>query len=198
METHPLKIVAGTRPHFAETENGDAWTVSDFPGLCRISLIDGLGHGPCAASATAVALQALELLGPVHPAEAIRRCNQVLGGTRGVVMSVANIDLRDRSLSYAAVGNTEGLLRVGDEAKSTRLLSDRGIVGTSLPTIRSVVLPLEERWQLLLFTDGVRDKFNVNDELRAGAESSNWPAEFLERWGRLHDDATVVLVSPST
>ncbi|MGA7671087.1 MAG: SpoIIE family protein phosphatase [Nitrolancea sp.] len=196
METCPLKIVAGSRPHYAETENGDAWSVSHFPGLCRISLIDGLGHGPYAASATAVALQTLKSLGPVQPAEVIRRCNLALSGTRGVVMGVANIDLRDSSVAYAAVGNTDGLIRIGDEGVTTRLLSDRGIVGTTLPTIRSVVIPLQEPWQLLLFTDGVRDRFNVRDELQAEAESSNWPAEFLERWGRTHDDATVILVSP--
>ena len=196
METHPLNIIAGSRPHFAETENGDAWTMTWFADVCRIAIIDGLGHGPDAASASAIAVKTLESLGPVHPAEAIQRCNLALSGTRGVVMAVVNIDLSKRSLTYAAIGNTDAVMRIGLEGQTKRFLSYRGIVGAALPTIHAEDVDLPESWQLLLYTDGVMDRFDLHDELRAQADSQTWPEEFLQRWGRLHDDATVLLVSP--
>ncbi len=197
MDSHPLKISAGSRPHLAETENGDAWTMTWFADVCRVSIIDGLGHGPAAAFPAAMAVQTLEALGLVPPAEAIRRCHQALGGTRGVVMGVANIDLAKRSLNYAAVGNTDAVMCIGHEGRTKRLLSYRGIVGASLPTIRAEEVDLPESWKLLLYTDGVMDRFDLQDEMRAQAESPSWPDEFLERWGRSHDDATVILISPT-
>lgn len=198
MDSHPLNIVASSRPHQGEIENGDGWNVSRFSDLYRVSLIDGLGHGPIAANVTAVALRTLETLGPLHPSETIRRCSAALRGTRGAVMAVANIDLTKRRLTYAAVGNTEASLHSDQDDAITRLICDRGIVGMTLPTIHSTEIALPDFWRLLLYTDGIRDRFDLRAELKEAQTSSDWPEEFLERWGRAHDDATVVLVSPCT
>ena len=55
----PLIFATATRPIAGETVNGDTWHVTWADGGCRLAVVDGLGHGPAAAEAAAVAVRAL-------------------------------------------------------------------------------------------------------------------------------------------
>ncbi len=194
MDTYPLRIVGASRPFPGETENGDAWQVDWCGDACRLTIIDGLGHGPEAAKAAAVGLRALKSSPFNSPIETIHRCHAALGGTRGAVMGVVVIDCRANRLVWAGVGNTDGV--VARSGGNVRLISYRGIVGASLPTVRTMEVDLGDRWCVLLHTDGVHERYDLNTELEDASTSDCWPTEFLERWGRITDDATVVCAMP--
>jgi serine phosphatase RsbU (regulator of sigma subunit) len=188
----PLTIVAAARPHSDETVSGDRWSVDWCGSSCRIAVIDGLGHGPLAAEAAAIAAQTLAARPELPPDEALRVCHQALKGTRGAAISLARIDPDAVRLTYAGVGNVEA--RLWQSGCQQRPIAFRGIVGAALPTCRSFDFDLEPGWLLLLHTDGISARFQLEDfqptilgEPRALADA------ILARWGREHDDATVVV-----
>jgi len=53
---HPILIGIAERPYPGETVSGDAYAVHWVGDACRIAVIDGLGHGPEAAKASASAI----------------------------------------------------------------------------------------------------------------------------------------------
>jgi serine phosphatase RsbU (regulator of sigma subunit) len=193
MDCTPLTIVSATRPFPGETVNGDAWTIHRYGNVFRLAVIDGLGHGPDAAAAAQMALTCLDEIGDVDVAAVIRACHEVLGRTRGVVMSVARVDLSAQHLQYAGVGNVEARLRQGD--KEERLISYRGVVGSTMPTIRTFEFALSSNWRLIVHTDGIRARFDLAAEIDGQTIDQEWAQRFLLRWARPTDDATVVLVS---
>lgn len=191
----PLAIAGVSRPYPGETANGDTWTAQWHGGVCRIAVIDGLGHGPAAAVAAERARDLLAAHPALAPEEALRACHQALHGTRGAVISIARIDLETRQVIYAGVGNVEAQLWQG--GRTQRLVAQRGIVGVTLPTPRPVAYALERVWLLLLHTDGVSARFNV-ERLREATSPTPQPlaAAVLAGWGRDTDDATVVVARP--
>jgi serine phosphatase RsbU (regulator of sigma subunit) len=191
----PITVAGASRPYPGETANGDAWTVQWHGGCCRIAVIDGLGHGPAAETAAHSAVEALRTRPDLPPDEAVRACHHALQGTRGAVVSIARIDLNAGELTYAGVGNVEA--QFWQHEQSQRLIAYRGIVGVSLPTVRSFVMALEPEWLLLLHTDGVSSRFAM-ESLPEFATSmpDSLATAVLNRYGRVTDDATVVVVSP--
>lgn len=195
MVDHPLAIAGVSRPCSGETANGDTWTVEWHGGTCRIAVIDGLGHGPAAALAAQRACDLLRAHPALAPGDALRACHDALGGTRGAVISIACIDLETRQLIYAGIGNVEA--QVWQSGRTQRMMAYRGIVGVTLPTPRPVVCALERDWLLLLHTDGVSARFNVESLPEVTSPTPKLlAAAVLEGWGRDTDDATVVVARP--
>src|SRR6266481_1506868 len=105
------------------------------------------GDGPEAATAAQAAVAALERHSTESPMPLIERCHRALHGTRGAVMSVAVLGRPDRSMTWLGVGNVEGLLLHGDGAarsgsRRESLVTRGGIVGSELPRLHPVVLPI--------------------------------------------------------
>jgi serine phosphatase RsbU (regulator of sigma subunit) len=195
MGDQPVIIVAASRPYPGETANGDGWTVSWHNGICRIVVIDGLGHGLAAAAATQAAIDALAAQPHLLPEEALRASHAALHGTRGAVMSIAVIDPQAARLIYAGVGNVEA--RLWQSGSWQRLIAYRGIVGATLPTLHSFTFSLEPDWLLLLHTDGVSARFD-GDKLPHDPhqEPQAFADAVLAEWGRPTDDATIVVAGP--
>jgi serine phosphatase RsbU (regulator of sigma subunit) len=185
----PLIVAAASRPFPGQTVNGDAWAELWHEGVCRLVVVDGLGHGPLAAEASQCALDTLAAAPALSPDAALRRCHEAIRHTRGAAVAIASIDVVKMRLSVASVGNVESLLRQG--GRTQRPMSFRGIVGAAFPTIRAQELPLQPGWLFVMHTDGVGssvDLTGVSDlEPRELAET------LLARWGRGRDDATVVV-----
>ena len=89
---------------------GDQYLVQPFPSGVLVAVVDGLGHGEEAITAANLALAAVQ----EHAQEAVvpllRSCHKRLQGTRGVVMSLASFSAPDSSLTWAGVGDVEGIV----------------------------------------------------------------------------------------
>jgi serine phosphatase RsbU (regulator of sigma subunit) len=176
-----------------ETVNGDAWRVDWHEGVCRVALIDGLGHGPAAAHAAEAALRVLAERPALGPAEALRACHGALGGTRGAAISVASIDAAGSLLVFAGVGNVDGHLY--QDSNQVRLVAYRGIIGAVMPLVRAVPYELQSGWLLVMHTDGVRARFRLEDvpaEMRA--DPQQLADGIMADWRRTTDDATIVVL----
>jgi serine phosphatase RsbU (regulator of sigma subunit) len=191
-----LAIGAAGRPFPGEKVSGDGWSIDWHESTCRIALIDGLGHGAEAAEVTLAATTTLAGRPELAPADALRLCHQALRGTRGAVISIAQIDLARARLTYAGVGNVEA--RLWQPPERQRPIAYRGIVGVILPTLRSFELQLRANWILVLHTDGVTSRFELEELAPLVCGDPQLLAdEILRCWGRQTDDATVIIARAS-
>src|SRR5712691_10389877 len=170
-----------------EAQSGDRHLVKQVGTSVLVAVVDGLGQG---------AVAALERHATESPVPLIERCHRALKGTRGAVMSVALIGRPDRSMTWLGVGNVEGLLIYGDGAAQSgsprmSLVTRGGIVGSELPRLHPVVLPVASGDTLIFATDGIREGFA--DGLSPDAAPQHLADQILARHGKGTDDALVLV-----
>lgn len=188
-----MKIASATRAFPGEIANGDLAAVTLNEGAARLALIDGLGHGPEAATAAETAGKVLTTHPNLSPTEALRLCHVALRGTRGAAISVIAIDPAADHLVFAGVGNVDARLWSVD--RTQQFIPNRGIVGATLPTIRPIELDLPRRWRLLMYSDGVSGRFDWSELADlADADPLALAEAVLARRARDTDDATVIAV----
>ncbi len=147
-----------------ERESGDLYVVQETPGGVLLGVIDGLGHGADAVSASRLAGAAIRDHAGEPIAGIVEECDRTLRGTRGVVMTLVEVDFRDDSLSWFGVGNVEGMLVRTDPAVTPAyetLVMKPGVVGYRLPPLvaRTTTIGIDD--VLILSTDGIRGDYSV-------------------------------------
>jgi len=190
-----LAIAVAAHAHPGETLSGDAWRVDWHKGVCRLAVVDGLGHGPAAAAAATAATTALATDPSLDPMEAVQACHSALSGTRGAALLVAAIDLAAQRLTIAGAGNVEARLWQG--GRGQHLVTDRGIVGAVIPRVRPIEVELEDVWLLLIHSDGVRNRLDVDCPILSSMEAQSIADVVLNEWSRGTDDATVLVARPA-
>ncbi|BBY24112.1 SpoIIE family protein phosphatase [Mycobacterium stomatepiae] len=158
----PIEWANAGRPLAGENTSGDrkiAIAVDD--GAALFGVIDGLGHGPAAASAAMRAVDAVQRASGERLEVLIQLCHRVLGGTRGVAMTLARVDYAAKTLTWAGVGNVSAHLVSKDVTgvhirSSARLAA--GIVGYRIPEIRPAqVVSLRVGDLIVLASDGIAE-----------------------------------------
>ena len=185
----PPRIGIASRPKPGELVCGDhAAYVADRERLIVV-VADGVGHGPAAASAARSAVELALGWPSADPAAILDACDKALVRTRGAAVAVLRVALPGGEVSFAGVGNVEV---TGVTAENARLLSVPGIVGSR---VGRAVVTRHRAWPgdlLVLHTDGVTRRFRPEEvrdlEPQIAADS------IVERHGRLHDDATCVVL----
>lgn len=194
--THHLTIAVASRPHPNEDINGDGWRVDWNGPSCRVTVIDGLGHGPEAAHATDRARDTLNANPSLSPAAAIHHCHDALVGTRGAAMAVATVCSPAGTMTHSAIGNVEAQCWNGQRVK--RFIAHRGIVGRALSRAREETIELNAPdWLLLIYSDGIRERFDLESLPAFIQRDAQALADHILRdWSRATDDATVIVVMP--
>jgi len=187
-------VGARSTPKAAQEVCGDAWGVEDRDGRMRIVLLDGLGHGPLASDASRRAVDIFRQAGRTHtPASILRSAHEGLRGSRGAVMAVAQIDMAAGSAQFAGVGNIVGIVVSGET--SQHLLSTDGTVGYNMRLVREVSVEWTARSAMILTTDGLSTRWNLNRHAGLIQHHPSLIAAVLHRdFARDSDDATVVVV----
>ena len=130
-----------------------------------------------------------------EPEELIEACHAALRSTRGVVMTLAFVDLEAGRLSWTGVGNVEGRLvhaAAGLNAPTEGALTKGGVVGYNLPSVRVTSAALAAGDLLVLATDGVGSGFAAT--LAAGGSAQQIADRILAEHGKPADDALVIVV----
>jgi phosphoserine phosphatase RsbX len=144
-----------------ESESGDQHLVCCHQSGVLIAAIDGIGHGAEAANAARAAIAVLKngIGEPIIPL--VAACHEKLRSTRGVVLSLASIDVKHGLMTWLGVGNVQGALVRADKKNSSpeTLLLRGGVVGDHLPQLQAAVLPVSQGDLLVFATDGVRADF---------------------------------------
>lgn len=178
-----------SRPIVAETQSGDACLVAPFPDGELLAAVDGLGHGPEAATAAQKALATLRARPSLPPAEQIGRCHTDLRGTRGAAMLVLSVSYPDARLAWAGIGNVEGWLVTASAREA--LISRAGVVGYQIGTVRERVAAIAAGDLIALATDGISPRFS--NDLERDADPEALADQILAVHGRTTDDALVLV-----
>jgi negative regulator of sigma-B (phosphoserine phosphatase) len=145
-----------------QDESGDRHLVKTIHGGALVAVVDGSGHGKDAAYAARLAMETLETYANEDVVSLLERCHERLRSTRGAVMSIASINAAQSTLTWAGVGNIEGMiLRSGSSPHEgiDRLLLRPGIVGYRLPCIQAQAVPIAPGDLIVFATDGIRPDF---------------------------------------
>jgi phosphoserine phosphatase RsbX len=181
-----------------EGESGDHYLVCCNESGILIAAVDGVGHGAEAANAARAATAILRdgIGEPII--SLVATCHEKLRPTRGVVLSVASVDLKHGLMTWLGVGNVHGVLVRADVKKGgaqETLLLRGGVVGDHLPQMQAAVLPIGQGDMVVFATDGVRTGFAGT--LSAMENPQRAADRILKSFSNRSDDA-LVLVSRIT
>lgn len=186
-----MEIGVVERPFLGEEESGDAYFVRDYADKTLLALIDGLGHGP---RATQVSRKAFEYLNDHFRddlSEIMWGCHRALKKTRGAAVGLILLDSQVDTLTFVGVGNVE--VRVVGE-KSHSFVSVRGIVGYNLRKVRPEVVSYQPGDLIVMHTDGLSAKFNLDQYPGLRKKDPQRIAETIfQDHAREHDDATILV-----
>jgi anti-sigma regulatory factor (Ser/Thr protein kinase) len=156
------RLAIGSRraPKRGEVECGDAWAHTASGRWDRLCLVDGLGHGPLAAVASAAAITAfLEAGENATPQDVIQSCHAAMNTTRGAVMAVVAIDQQAGRFLFAGVGNITGMVHSAQGVN--HLLSTEGIVGYQMRTVRVVERTWSAGDSVVMSSDGLTTRWSL-------------------------------------
>lgn len=175
-----------------QSVSGDAYLFQQHGAGCSLAaVIDGLGGGEEAARAARIA-EALfrERLGdPLQ--DLMRQSHNALRATRGAVASLLQLDEPGRAVTYVGVGN------VGVHVYSRqpiKPISKNGILGYRLPTLLELRYAYVPGDVFVLYSDGVSSQFSQDTQIDIRQPPQAVAEQILDRYGKLTDDATVMVV----
>jgi len=179
-----------------ETECGDGWAFKTVRTGGAIIVADGLGHGPQAAAAARIALQAFgadTVAASSNLVELMTRVHEALRPTRGAAIAMAAIDPDKQLLRYCGLGNISGV--VISSAGARHLVSHNGTAGHEARRVQEFTVPWSAEAMLLLHSDGIATHWKLDDYPGLASRSPALVAGVLYRdFNRGRDDATVAVV----
>jgi anti-sigma regulatory factor (Ser/Thr protein kinase) len=190
----PLAVGGVTTPKSGQEACGDAWSCRWADGAIWVASVDGLGHGPQAATAAAQAIRVFhEGDSGRTPYDVLRDVHKALKATRGAVMAVAAIRPALGTMEFAGVGNISAVLVQDHEQR--RLASMDGTLGYSVRAIREQSYSWTPSSMLVLATDGLSTRWNLGEQAALTARHPSLIAAVLHRdYARGLDDASIVVV----
>jgi anti-sigma regulatory factor (Ser/Thr protein kinase) len=175
-----------------ESVSGDGWAVEQHADRCLIMVSDGLGHGQLAAEASWEAERILHAYRSSTPVEILHGMHAALRKTRGAAVAIAEIDLHQSHMVFAAVGNIAGQIIMAE--KTRHLLASNGIVGHRVGRVQTVTYPWTSGTLLVLCSDGVFSRWDLHAYPGLQARHPSVIAGVLWRdFTRGSDDVTIVV-----
>ncbi len=181
------------RPIDGEHECGDAFAHEQQTHVAALTLADGLGHGPAAATAARVAVAAFEQgSGAAGTAEAtIGAIHMALRPTRGAAIAVARIDIAAGTVDYGGIGNISGALV--EKGVTRRMITEHGTAGHVAGRVRALRYEFVSPPLVLLHSDGIKTSWDL---ARYPGLSEAHPAlvaaVLMRDFRRDRDDASVI------
>lgn len=180
------------RPFPGEEQCGDSHLVAETTTGWLLAVADGLGHGAEAAVASRSLMEVVRRHLEEPPDQLLRLCHVALKNTRGSAATVVSIDRKRCLLSWAGVGNVEGVIRHADPALPREYITMRGgIVGARIPGLQPSFLQLQDGDILVLATDGIDCRFV--QAMGLPHPPDKLAGYILERYAKPSDDALVLV-----
>ena len=190
-----IGVVIDTYP--GESVCGDGWATANGRRGASLLLVDGSGHGPLAAHAAEIATRAFAANIDKECVPLVETIHRALAPTRGAALAIANIDRDAQVIRFVGVGNIGAVLASGGAAR--RMASYNGTAGHVAPRIREFTYPFTGRPLVILHSDGLSARWEIDAYPGLAASHPSLVAGMLfchHRRGR--DDATVVAMRAAT
>lgn len=183
------------RPLAGETSCGDVCVIAPHPSGILFAAVDGLGHGEEAAAAAEMAAAIIRATPNTSLLALMERCHRRLMGTRGAAMSLASFDPSEGTMTWAGVGNVEGLMvRAVKWENSSResLMLRGGVVGHRMPPLTASIVQMGFGDILILATDGVEFTYS-SAKLPLALPPQRLAEHILTAYAKETDDALVLV-----
>lgn len=191
-----LRLGVVSIPLRGEPVCGDGWLFKTHHGTAWLIVADGLGHGVFAAEAAHEAERVLAESRFDSPAAIMADVHDALKKTRGAAAAISTINPHAGTLSFAGLGNISAVLANGDRTRG--LASHNGTAGHQLSRIQEFTFPWAEDSTLIMHSDGLGSRWNLNDYPGLVNKHPGIIAAVLYRdFSRERDDVTVLVVKNS-
>lgn len=181
-----------SRPLPGQRHNGDAYFVKRYEDKVILAVIDGLGHGQAAQEAAQTAANCLENYYRRTFSEIFQLCHQRLRKTRGAAMSLCRINLKDRVMTHAGIGNVQTRVYSSEKAPAPFCLN--GTLGVVIRKVKVDDYPLPKEGIIVMFSDGVSGRFSPDSFPGfLSLKPQNLAKRIMDNYARDNDDATVIV-----
>lgn len=177
-------------PGHKESECGDTGLIKEFGQKVFIAIADVLGHGKDAHRLASITKRYLQknyrksLIGIVEGLHAH------IKSSVGEVLAVCLLDIKSGQLRCVGVGNIT-IRKFG--ASAIKMVSRSGIVGYVMPTPKEEIIQLHNDDVLMLYTDGVKSHFELEDYPELLKDDAKTVATYIiHQFGKEEDDAACI------
>jgi len=172
---------------------GDGWAFAQQGDRTAVMVADGLGHGPDAAEAAAVALEAFAEDPMVAPRQILERTHQAMRRTRGAAVMVLQADAGAGTVVSAGAGNV--MARLVSGVSDRTVLCQNGTAGVTMRTPDETTTPWPAHALLVVFSDGIESRWKAESLMPVLGRDPALAAALLTRdHCRGRDDATVAVL----
>ena len=187
----PHAVIATNCP--GEKVCGDGYHIKYLPGGLQVFVGDGLGHGPNAFEAVQSAISVFKGSMEKDPVAIIREIHDRVKKTRGLVATIASVDYVSGTWTICGVGNISTRIYMGLENKTYTPYN--GIIGHNIPrTLNPTIVPYSMHQILIMHSDGLRTRWNLNDLVSIIKQDPGLIAAALYKDNvRGNDDATILV-----
>ena len=176
-----------------EEVSGDGWQVESANGRHRAVVVDGLGHGLPAATATRAALRIAQEDGGAAPAVVLTSMHGALRSTRGAAAAVATLEPHASSGVFAGIGNIRALVRTAETTRN--LVSHNGTLGHQVRKFQAFEFTFPPQALFVLHSDGIATHWSLDAYPGLERRHPGVIAAVVYRdHARARDDATIVVV----
>jgi anti-sigma regulatory factor (Ser/Thr protein kinase) len=187
-----LEVGAVCLPKPGQEICGDRWAVDQSPARSRVLAVDGLGHSHLAAEASVEAVRIFFNDPGLDPGAMVEAMHAGLRSTRGAAVGVAEVDIHNKAVRFAGVGNIAGVILSPEGSRN--MVSHNGIVGHNVRKIQEFTYPWPEGGLLVMHSDGLAGRWSIDSYRGLASRHPSLLAGVLYRdFGRGHDDVVVVV-----
>lgn len=175
-----------------EIECGDMWRLANHGGSTAILVVDGLGHGPLAATASKAAVATFSQHPFDAPSAIMQHLHRALSGSRGAAAACAVVNGQQAKVIYAGIGNIAGSI-VSPE-RSRGMVSHNGIVGVQMLRQQQFEYACSAQDRIVMHSDGMSARWVIGAYPGLFLRHAAVIAGVLYRdYARPKDDVTIVV-----
>ncbi|UCE63667.1 MAG: SpoIIE family protein phosphatase [Nitrospirota bacterium] len=180
------------RPMLGERVSGDTAVIGELEEGVFLGIADVLGHGPEAHEVAVVIEDFLEKYCTSDIGTLMHGLHETLKGSRGAAVGLCFVEAASGLVSFVGTGNTR-TKKLG--SSEVTLSSKDGIVGSNMRSLRTETTRLEPGDLLVLTTDGIRERFSLDDlPAHRGSTPAFLARTLLRRFGKDYDDAACIVL----
>lgn len=143
-----------------EVVSGDGYYVKRTSSTVNIFFGDGLGHGEYAHEAVSRASKAFVDCKVNEPVEILRHMHENVRRSRGLVATIAVLDLQQKIWKICGVGNIMTRLYSGISYKN--YMAYNGTLGLNIPnSLKDSVFQAEKNQHVIMASDGIRSRWDL-------------------------------------
>jgi len=172
--------------------NGDTGFISVDEEQLFVGIVDGAGHGPEANKISQTSRDFLEKNKNEELPGLMNALHENLCGTRGGVAIIGKLDYGSLQFRYVGIGNIF-LRKFGNSSK--RAVTQDGVIGYQIRTPQEKLIQFSGGDVLVMHTDGITSRFDVNDYPKILNDDAKTIAiNLIKKFGKNNDDSTCIVI----